>query len=422
LARDIPKIRNFRDARLFKRNFADYGENIFEEECKRDEISVGSMEATVRDRRTRFQNETEMKLPKQIPPIITDQHFLTKRIAESKDFLTPKRQHYANRNKVDDASDPYSRRHDSSYHSQVKRRASPQRYLNDDQTPEMDDARNLVRNAIEQDHPGIPTKRAQDLVRNAILGGGYDHAHHPGTKEMLRRAILEEEPHYDQQPTASPGRRSASWQPRFDHTPSRRRTRHHRQGSNHSRGHSGDYWSRKRRSDRAHGYNRPSRLQRRRYYSDADTYAHSTYRDDEECSTDSIEYDGRYILRGRKPSHSRHHSSRDRRYVDPTLPDTLSPSERRDWNLQTTEEQLERLKGAARREALIAQAKLNEAIDKQKLLEKLSSNDNVEMVKQALNRMKNQTTDATFKRLNNLIHDSSANGRTRRNSTGDLFE
>jgi len=90
--------------------------------------------------------------------------------------------------------------------------------------------------------------------------------------------------------------------------------------------------------------------------------------------------------------------------------------------LQTTEEQLERLKGAARREALIAQAKLNEAIDKQKLLEKLSSNDNVEMVKQALNRMKNQTTDATFKRLNNLIHDSSANGRTRRNSTGDLFE
>jgi len=71
LARDIPKIRNFRDARLFKRNFADYGENIFEEECKRDEISVGSMEATVRDRRTRFQNETEMKLPKQIPPIIS---------------------------------------------------------------------------------------------------------------------------------------------------------------------------------------------------------------------------------------------------------------------------------------------------------------------------------------------------------------
>jgi len=111
------------------------------------------------------------------------------------------------------------------------------------------------------------------------------------------------------------------------------------------------------------------------------------------------------------------------------LPKLLSPGEKRDWDKMTVQQQIERLKNSARRECLIAQAKLWEAQEKQQLLQQLSESDNLEVVKQALGKMKNGTSDPIFQRLTNCVMDGStpaghsgANGRTRRNSDGEVFE
>jgi len=111
------------------------------------------------------------------------------------------------------------------------------------------------------------------------------------------------------------------------------------------------------------------------------------------------------------------------------VPKYLNPNEKRDWEKMTVEQQIERLKNSARREALIAQAKLWEALEKQKLLEQLSSSGNKTLIRQALDKMKDGSSDPVFKRLTNCIMDedtpagkSGSNGRTRRNSDGDIFE
>jgi len=141
-------------------------------------------------------------------------------------------------------------------------------------------------------------------------------------------------------------------------------------------------------------------------------------------------------LRNKRDDDSEEDSDESSRLMDKfqqvkqgSLPSTLHPDERRDWEKLTVEQQLERLKNSARREALLAQAKLWEAQEKQKLLEQLSSSENLQFVRQALGKMKDGSQDPIFKRLTNCVMDddtpaghSGANGRTRRNSDGEIFE
>jgi len=111
------------------------------------------------------------------------------------------------------------------------------------------------------------------------------------------------------------------------------------------------------------------------------------------------------------------------------VPKYLNPNEKRGWEKMTVEQQIERLKNSARREALIAQAKLWEAQEKQKLLDQLSESENKVLVREALDKLRKGSKDPVFKRLTNCIMDedtppgkSGSNGRTRRNSDGDIFE
>jgi len=72
---------------------------------------------------------------------------------------------------------------------------------------------------------------------------------------------------------------------------------------------------------------------------------------------------------------------------------------RQDFRNLTVQEQIEKLRNAARREALMAKAQLEEVLEKQRVLNKLASNENKEFVQKALSGLGRNETDPIFKKL-----------------------
>merc|ERR1719499_2830933 len=83
----------------------------------------------------------------------------------------------------------------------------------------------------------------------------------------------------------------------------------------------------------------------------------------------------------------------------------LNKKQRHRWRDLPIEKQLELLKNSARREALVAQARLWEAQEKQRLLSRLERNENLDFVKQTLANMAQDSEDPFLELTSKLIDD-----------------